>query len=381
MTTRYSPFALLQILLLAALGQSLLVTSAQLFVPFERDWRTGLCPVFNGPSFGDGLSAVFVAAPSLSAAIRFPAWQQGTASAVPATSWGAHKHAHFDATSGHDAAMTQRHSPFALLQGHDAAMTQRHSPFALLQILLLAALGQSPLVNSAQLFVPFERDWRTGLCPVFDGPSFGDGLSAVFVAAPSLSAAIRFPARQQGTASAVPATSWGAHKRAHFDATSGHDAAMTQRHSPFALLQGHDAAMTQRHSPFALLQILLLAALGQSPLVTSAQLFVPFERDWRTGLCPVFDGPSFGDGLSAVFVAAPSLSAAIRFPARQQGTASAVPATSWGAHKRAHFDATSGHDAAMTQRHSPFALLQSPWPTLAFRSERLGDVDTCVMFP
>ncbi|XP_075733144.1 uncharacterized protein LOC142775572 [Rhipicephalus microplus] len=295
MTTRYSPFALLQILLLAALGQSLLVTSAQLFVPFERDWRTGLCPVFNGPSFGDGLSAVFVAAPSLSAAIRFPAWQQGTASAVPATSWGAHKHAHFDATSG-----------------HDAAMTQRHSPFALLQILLLAALGQSPLVNSAQLFVPFERDWRTGLCPVFDGPSFGDGLSAVFVAAPSLSAAIRFPARQQGTASAVPATSWGAHKRAHFDATSG-----------------HDAAMTQRHSPFALLQILLLAALGQSPLVTSAQLFVPFERDWRTGLCPVFDGPSFGDGLSAVFVAAPSLSAAIRFPARQQGTASAVPATSW----------------------------------------------------
>ncbi|KAL3216414.1 hypothetical protein MRX96_051191 [Rhipicephalus microplus] len=47
--------------------------------------------------------------------------------------------------------------------------------------------------------------------------------------------------------------------------------------------------MTQRHSPFALLQILLLAALGQSPLVTSAQLFVPFERDWRTGVCPVFD--------------------------------------------------------------------------------------------
>ncbi|XP_075741225.1 uncharacterized protein LOC142790098, partial [Rhipicephalus microplus] len=220
MTTRYSPFALLQILLLAALGQSPLVTSAQLFVPFERDWRTGLCPVFDGPSFGDGLSAVFAAAPSLSAAIRFPAWQQGTASAVPATSWGAHKHAHFDATSG-----------------HDAAMTQRHSPFALLQILLLAALGQSPLVTSAQLFVPFERDWRTGLCPVFDGRSFGDGLSAVFVAAPSLSAAIRFPAWQQGTATAVPATSWGAHKRAHFDATSGHDAAMTQRRSPFALLQ------------------------------------------------------------------------------------------------------------------------------------------------
>ncbi|KAL3238921.1 hypothetical protein MRX96_048039 [Rhipicephalus microplus] len=116
--------------------------------------------------------------------------------------------------------------------------------------------------------------------------------------------------------------------------------------------------MTQRHSPFALLQILLLAALGQSPLVTSAQLFVPFERDWRTGLCPVFDGRSFGDDLSAVFVAAPSLSAAIRFPAWQQGTATAVPATSWGAHKRAHFDATSGHDAAMTQRRSPFALLQ-----------------------
>ncbi|KAL3224078.1 hypothetical protein MRX96_026771 [Rhipicephalus microplus] len=220
-------------------------------------------------------------------------------------------------------------------------MTQRHSPFALLQILLLAALGQSLLVTSAQLFVPFERDWRTGVCPVFDGPSFGDCLSAVFVAAPSLSAAIRFSAWQQGTASAVPATSWGPHKRAHFDATSG-----------------HDDAMTQRHSPFALLQILLLAALGQSPLVTSAQLFVPFERDWLTGVCPVFDGPSFGDGLSAVFVAAPSLSAAIRFPAWQQGTASAVPATSWGPHKRAHFDATSGHDAAMTQRHSPFALLQ-----------------------
>ncbi|KAL3223637.1 hypothetical protein MRX96_027271 [Rhipicephalus microplus] len=208
-------------------------------------------------------------------------------------------------------------------------------------ILLLAALGQSPLVTSAQLFVPFERDWRTGVCPVFDGPSLGDGLSAVFVAAPSLSAAIRFPAWQQGTASVVPTTSWGAHKRAHFDATSG-----------------LDAAMTQRHSPFALLQILLLAALGQSPLVTSAQLFVPFERDWRTGVCPFFDGPSFGDGLSAVFVAAPSLSAAIRFPAWQQGTASAVPPTSWGAHKRAHFDATSGLDAAMTQRHSPFALLQ-----------------------
>ncbi|KAG0410406.1 hypothetical protein HPB47_012477 [Ixodes persulcatus] len=104
--------------------------------------------------------------------------------------------------------------------------------------------------------------------------------------------------------------------------------------------------------------ILLLAALGQSPLVTSAQLFVPFEQVWRTGVRPIFDEPSFGDGLSAVFVAAPALSGTIRFPAWQQGTASAVPPTSWGGQKRAHFDATSGHDAAMRLRHSPFALLQ-----------------------
>ncbi|KAM7302463.1 hypothetical protein ISCGN_017979 [Ixodes scapularis] len=430
MRLRHTPFALLRLLLLAALGQSPLVSSAQLFVPFEQVWRTGVRPIFDEPSVGDGLSAVFVAAPALSATIRFPTWQQGTASAAPLTSWGGQKRAHFDATSGHDAAMRLRHSPFALLRllllaalgqsplvssaqlfvsfeqvwrtgvrpifdepsvgdglsavfvaapalsatirfptwqqrtasavpltswggqkrahfdatsGHDAAMRLRHSPFALLQLLLLAALGQSPLVSSAQLFVPFEQVWRTGVRPIFDEPSVGDGLSAVFVAAPALSATIRFPTWQQGTASAVPLTSWGGQKRAHFDATSG-----------------HDAAMRLRHSPFALLRLLLLAALGQSPLVSSAQLFVPFEQVWRTGVRPIFDEPSVGDGLSAVFVAAPALSATIRFPTWQQGTASAVPLTSWGGQKRAHFDATSGHDAAMRLRHSPFALLQLP---------------------